>query len=181
MARIGMASPWVIYVKELEQLFKYDPEVHVVYDEDKNEVKLYVDSGILKATAIAGLLPEKKSFGSVELIITVFFANGIVVHEETLDDLFEDNESLFTQFFTGNGCLSFVKTIRGIFTNDLTYVVFKNEVVQYFNDDLSDVYGQKSTLFQDIASHLLIDKEGVFYCTDICWYNDITAPLGEWP
>ena len=66
--------------------------------------------------------------------------------------------------------------------NPITYVVFVNEVVQYFNDDLGDVYGQCSTLYQEIAKDVFGETEGVFFCTDV--EEPVYAlgkPLGEWP
>ena len=44
MARIQLSPPWITFVNELEQLFLYDSEVHIVYDEEEQEVKVYVDS-----------------------------------------------------------------------------------------------------------------------------------------
>ena len=34
---------------------------------------------------------------------------------------------------------------------DITYVIFKNCVVQFFNDNLNDAHGLISTLYQNIA------------------------------
>ena len=56
MARIRKSAPWVDYYYELEVMFKEDPEVRVVYDEEAYEVKLFVDS-MTKANALAELLP----------------------------------------------------------------------------------------------------------------------------
>lgn len=156
MANVKLAPPWVTYVSELEQMFKYDPEVHVVYDNDKHEVKVYVDNPV-KAYALNVLLSAEKEFGNVTLHIIVVPSNG---YTETRDVLYE-------AALSGNGAFAFVKRISGIFANDLVYVVFKNRVVQYFNDDLGDVYGQCSTLYQEIAKHIFENKEGVFFCTDI--------------
>ena len=83
----------------------------------------------------------------------------------------------------GNPIFSFCRVVSGIFSHDLVYVVFVNRVVQYFNDDLSDIYGQCSTLYQTIAKDILKPQEGVFYCTDVEQpvYEDLFSPLGEWP
>ena len=57
-------------------------------------------------------------------------------------------------------------TIEGIMTNPITYVIFKKEVVQYYNDSLADAHGMCSTLYQDIASRILDAGEGIFFCTN---------------
>ena len=175
MARIGMSAPWVIFYREIEEMFREDPEVRVVYDEDKNVVTLYVDNAA-KAEALTSLLPEVKEFGNVELPIIIKPSNR----------LGESKANIYATAFTGNPVLSYIRTIRGIFTNDLTYVVFKNKVVQYYNDDLSDVNGMCSTLYQNIAKDLFGESEGVFFCTDLPANNGVVTPslgrpLGEWP
>ena len=63
-----------------------------------------------------------------------------------------------------------------------TYVVFKNCVVQFFNDNLNDCHGIISTLYQDIAAELFKDADliGVYYNTDV-ERGQLGMPLGEWP
>ena len=66
-----------------------------------------------------------------------------------------------------------------MFAYNTIYVVFKNRVVQFFNDNLNDIYGNISTLYQEIASDVFKEISGVNYCTDI--EERVGAPLGEWP
>lgn len=172
MASIKLAPPWITFVSELEQLFKHDREVHIVYDNEECEVKVYVDSAA-KAEALTELLPAGKAFGNQVLTVTVVPANGLVAVDKT---------NLYQTAFAGNGAFSFIKTVQGIFANNLTYVVFKNRVVQYWNDDLGDIYGQKSTLYQEIARNIFGETEGVFFCTDVEEpVYALGTPLGEWP
>lgn len=160
MARLNLSPPWDIRVSEINQLFKNDEEVHVVYDDINYELKLYVDNPN-KATALTTLLPEEYIFGNVNLKVTVVPAN-----KKTGVSKMQSNEELFNCAFEGNEAFSFAVTIQGIFTNNLTYVVFKNTVVQYFNDDIGDVNGMCSTLYQEIAKNIFGEREGVFFCTD---------------
>ena len=87
-------------------------------------------------------------------------------------------EQLFCTAFNRNPAFVFTKSIQGIFSNNITYVVFRNKVVQYFDDDLSDIYGQCSTLYQYIAKNIFVDMESVFYCTDK--YGNKEAVNAEW-
>lgn len=181
MARIGLAPPWITYVNEVTQMFLYDPEVHVVYNNDECEVKLYVDTAS-KAAALTQLMPSEREFGNVVLRITIVPANNNVGLPK-----FSNKASVYNAAFNGNGAFAFTKQVTGIFSNDLVYVVFKNKVVQFFNDDLSDIYGQCSTLYQNIAKDVFNDAEGVFFCTDAeepvygTLRADVASPLGEWP
>lgn len=159
MAKLNQSAPWVTYVSELEQMFKYDNEVHVVYAEEEYTVQLFVEEG-MKASALRELLPEEKTFGDVKLSIVIVPANGVFI--PTTDD-----DNLFYFALRGNGAFAFTKVISGILSNDIIYVVFKNKVVQYFDDNLGDIYGQRSTLYQEIAKNLFNKIDGVFYCTDM--------------
>ena len=156
MARLKKSAPWYIFVDEMEEMFKYDPEVHIVYDEENQIVKVYVDNG-LKASALENLLPPTKEFGNITLEVQVIPANNFEVGTYA---------SRYEEAFRGNEALSFIQRIHGIYSNDLIYIVFKNKVVQYYNDDLGDIYGQCSTLYQEIAKHIFVPQDGVFYCTD---------------
>lgn len=161
MAMLKLAPPWIRYANEMAQLFKYDKEVHVVYDNDQLILSLYVDSQ-RKADALAELLPETVTFGNMELHINVVPANGALSSVAGLN-----KAVLFANAFENNGAFAFIKTVTGIFSNNLTYVVFKNRVVQYYNDDLGDIYGQCSTLYQEIAKNIFGNQEGIYFCTDI--------------
>lgn len=163
MARLKLSSPWIIYYKEVDAFFKEDPEVNVVYDEEENTITLYVANGD-KADALTQLLPVSREFGDVSVrhrIIPGNLGHGV-------------NGSVLEAAFKNNNAVSYIKTIHGLFSNDLNYVVFKKEVVQYFNDDLGDINGMCSTLYQNIAKNIFIDIEGLFFCTDINSTNNYT-------
>ena len=181
MATLHMSAPWVILYREIEELFKYDEEVHVVYDEADNHVKLFVDDG-LKAAGLAKLIPTSRTFGNVTIKISVIPANKKDADGFDLDNT--PDEGLFNIIFTGNAAFAFASSVEGIFTNALTYVVFKKKVVQYYNDDLGDAFGQCSTLYQEIAKDIFGERDSTFFCTDRedpdkC--DRLHSPLGEWP
>ena len=158
MAKISLSPLWVEYYHKINELFKYDPEVRVIYDEDINKLSLYVDNEN-KASAIAELLPTKREFGNVVMEIAIIPAN-------TKKNLRKTNISLIEAAFENNPIVNDIKIISGLFSYDLNYVIFKNCVVQYFNDSLGDYNGLKSTLYEDIARDVFDGCEGVFYCTD---------------
>ena len=59
------------------------------------------------------------------------------------------------------------------------YVMFKNEVIQYYTDDLGDLNGMSSTLAQDIAWKIFEPVDGVYYCTELSKKEKVTkwSPL----
>lgn len=157
MARVKLSAPWDEFYNEVNELFRYDEEVRVVFFEEQKTIKLFVDNPE-KAEALQKLLPQKKEWGKVVLLIEVIPSNKEKKTELT--------RSIWSVAFTGNTAVSFIYTIDGIFSNPLTYVVFVNEVVQYFNDNLGDINGNRSTLYEDIARDVFENVDATFFCTD---------------
>lgn len=172
MARIKMAPPWETYYEELDLLFEEDSDVSVLYDHEENEIRVYVDDGE-KADALSQVLPEEKVFGNVTLKIKVVPSNKKI----------SVGKDLFQIIFWNNPIVSYIHTVDYIFTNSITYVVFKPEIVQYFNDNLGDVNGLCTTLYQDIAKRIFEQQPGVFFCTDTVDPdgNVLGSPTMKWP
>lgn len=158
MATLNMSAPWIIYYKKLDAFFKEDPDVTVLYDEEKNEVKLYINDSE-KYTALSELLPVEKEFGNVTLKTTLIPANGAS---------FRVGSSISTiqAALKNNPIVNRIEIVGGLFGYELNYVLFRNCVVQYFTDNLRDYHGYSSTLYEDIARDIFNDYVGVFFCTD---------------
>ena len=150
--KFNKLSPWETYYNEINAMFKWDKDVQVVFNEAARQIVIYVENDA-KASALAELLPKKKEFGTVELEIEVVPA-----------DEFITAENIYDMAFRGNPAVADIITTTGVFK--ATYIVFKCEVVQYFDDNIGDIFGNCSTLYQDIAKNIFNQKEGVFYCTD---------------
>lgn len=154
MKELNISSPWVIFCKEVDALFKNDPDVMVDYNGEGTRVVVRVE-GAEKADALSKLLPRSRTFGNVTVRVEVIPAN--MVEENKVD--------LFRKAFEGNPAMSFIQsTKKSLYT--ACYAVFRKEVVQFFNDDLSDLNGMCSTLYQDIADDVFDDHPGIFFCTD---------------
>ena len=165
---VGLSSPWVAYARKIYALFEQDSDIRCVWDDENVCLKIYVDDA-LKADALDQLLPPVKQFGNVTMTIEVIAAN----EEVSLI-------SLYKAAFAGNPIVSYIETVDG-FGNPLNYIVFEKEVVQYFNDNLGDIHGIESTLYQDLAEEVFDEHDSIFFCTDIEDGLSFGTPLGEWP
>lgn len=163
MAKLKLSPPWVLYYKKLNTLFEYDKDVLVIYDEDEMEIKLYCSDNN-KSEALSFLLPNTISFGDVELKITVIPSNEKT--NKVKITINNPETAIYVLFNTNNEYVESVEVIPTPFGR-FTYVIFIKEVVQYFEDNLSDFYGNKSTLCEDIAREIFKDIKGVFFCTSI--------------
>lgn len=165
MAKLMLAAPWTVYFRQLQALFAQDKDVRVLFDEDDATLRLLV-ADQTKAEALSRLLPEVKNFGGYRLRIDVVPGN----------DMRAPTGSVVRDAFAGNEAVSYVKDISGIASNDFTFVVFKPEIVQFYNDDLGDINGVCTTLRADIARSVFEFLGGVYFCTDLV---DGEARLGN--
>lgn len=157
MSNGKMSPPWYNYVSEIEALFGADPDINIVFDPEELKLSLYVDNTD-KASALEELLPKTVSFGNVEMKVAVIPANDMVVR---------NNARLFELAFKGNPVVTDIVNVDDVFSNPIEYVVFQKDVVQYYSDNLGDLYGNTNTLLQDIAKRIFADKdEGIYFCTD---------------
>lgn len=160
-----LSPPWNTFVSELKALFGEDKDIRIEYADGDMEVKLFVENNE-KADALMQLLPPERVYGNVVLKVTVVPANKSG----------SDEANLVEAAFKGNPVLKELLRLKTPF-GEYDYAVFRKEVVQFYNDDLTDPHGNKSTLFEDIAKDVFGDTN-VFFCTDS---EKANKPLGEWP
>ena len=140
-------------------------------------LKLYLLFHALpQKAALQQILPEEVKFGNITLIVSI---DGIPSNYT-----FKNKKELFDIAFAGNPAYAYSVSPadEGVTWFDMVYVVFKNCVVQFFNDNLNDCHGIISTLYQDIAEEILTGpgSTGVYFNTDI-ERGALGMPLGEWP
>jgi len=170
---VGLSAPWTTLYKMIYVMFKQDPEVEVTFEDngETKNIKIRV-SDLDKAEALEKILPCSRVYGNITVYITVIPPNNLTASVT----------SMFETAFKGNPALSYVHTSTDKGLYNMNYVVFQNKVVQFFNDELDDVNGMCSTLYQDIAKEIFENRDGVFFCTDVPEEEkSVGAPLGEWP
>ena len=150
--KVNLSAPWMTYFHELEVLFKEDPQIKLEYED--YVITIYVEDDE-KADALMRLLPVQKVFGDIVVDIDVVPSN-----RDTTSDI-----ELFKKAFKNNPILSYTVKAGELFP--LEYIVFRNEVVQYYNDQLDDPNGNISTLYQEIAKDVFGDNVTAHFCTDL--------------
>ncbi len=166
MAQLTLSPPWFLHYRKIEAMFKNDPGVHVILDDtDEKRIKVYVDD-TTKALAIQYLLNPVVEMGSVKVFVDVIFPNHTDYHAYSAVQA-TDIQDLFRTAFIMNRAFRYATRLDGVFSNPIYYVVFEKTVVQYFTDDIGDIHGICSTLYQDLAADIFNHIDGVQYCTDI--------------
>lgn len=146
--KLKLSPPWTTYYRQLKALFGKDPDIKLFFDEEEGAVELFVKNDY-KAMALERLLPKEVSLGNV--IVKILISD----HE---DDLAASDKSIWEDAFEGNPVVSKIEVVELPFSSrPLVYIGFVKEVVQFFNDDLSDPNGNCSTLYQEIAKEVFKD------------------------
>ena len=156
---ISLSAPWYTYYHELEALFGQDPDITLDFDEDELIIRLYVFKEE-KAYALSQLLPAVKEFGSISVRVRVVTSN----------DKYESDYELLLKAFKDNPV--FETGIQEEMTG-MNYILFKKEVVQFYNDQFDDPHGYRSTLYKTIADDVFAGVHDVFFSTDSCGHGNI--------
>lgn len=154
-----LSPPWITFYNEIKEMFCEDPDVSAItYNNVTHTVNIYIDNAE-KAYAIMRLLPVSKNFkdfGNVTLKINVIPSNNLST----------STVELFEKAFKGNPVFSYIKKAN-LPATPFNYIVFKNKVVQFFNDNMRDVSGNKSILYEEIARDIFENtSNGICFCTD---------------
>ena len=175
--RLKISPPWVTYINKVEALFDGDPQIacNVNYGSVEPSIVLACNNGD-KVTALQQILPEEVKFGNIVL--------KVAVDGKPSNRAFKNKKELFETAFAKNPAFAYAVSPvdDGYNWFSMTYVVFKNCVVQFFNDNLNDCHGVVSTLYETIADEILTGPgtEGVYFNTDV-ERGALGMPLGEWP
>ena len=181
MAIMHLSSPWVELYHKIQAMFARDPQVTVILDEadDGYYIEVYVADDAEKAAALSAILEAQRYYGNVPVSIIVYMPNEEISVSDHLSEV--RPARLFEAAFKDNPALSRVVEISAPPVIGATYVVFANTVVQYFSDNLGDINGNTSTLYQEIAKDIFSPPglAGVYYCTEVP--DNATVSNGSWP
>ena len=157
---VELSAPWETIQHEVNHLLGPDPEVHVtevVEGEGGNYSFDVCSKNGKKIAALEKVIKNVFKLGNITL--TVNF-----VHERDEEDVTAQD---FIDAFEGNSNFVTVEeTSKGLF-QDLVYVIFAKEVLQFFNDQLDDIYGNRNIIVADAANDVCNkSKEGqMYFCT----------------
>lgn len=159
MENLGLQAPWITYYNKIKAIFADDPDIEVLepseeVDEEGNfDIVLRCINGY-KAYALCKLLTPQVDMGNVTVCVRI---------EDINSD--EDEATLLKAAFTGNPHFEDV-VVQGLDGQGpgATYCVMKKEVIQFFNDDLTDVNRNYSGLAEDILREITMSPD-VKFCT----------------
>ena len=158
--KAGIQAPWVTTYKKICALFENDMDLHIsdINEPTPGNCTIVISSqNNAKLESIKKILKNHFEFGNVTLDIEF-------IPEDNNEKI---TDSDFRNAFNCNENLTEVRTIETPDGFSRTYVVFEKEVVQFYNDDLTDLYGNYNGLMEDIARELFNEVDAsISYCTN---------------
>ena len=160
---VGLQSPWVTLRNKLDAFFREDQYVTVEQiPEDsgaEKDINIIVAGDKEKANALSVLLVDCIHMGNI--IVNVVVSND----DGTPIDFMDDTDvELIKKALSGNPEFDDIKEIVDPMHMTHTYVLFRPNVIQFWNDDISDYYGNWNGLMEDIAREIF-DVDGINFCT----------------
>lgn len=161
---LGLQSPWITTYNKIFAIFGRDEDlVFSNVEKDSTEEGVYsftiTSNNSVKLSAIEKIMKNEFTFGNVTLRVKFIYETENAATITASD---------FKNAFSGNNILSKVETIETPWKFNRTFVVFGREVIQFYNDDITDFYGNFNGLAEDIAQDIFKPVENdISFCTDI--------------
>ena len=153
--KFGILSPWWIYYRQMKALFSEDSEIEVVFDPDRRNINIFVDNPD-KAEALKSFIPSMVTLAGVK------FFNNIIPSDKAVTPV---EGSVAERAFAGNEAVVDIYLFESEFmTNSMTFITFKNVVVQYYSDNAGSLDGITSDIYENLARAIFV-ADGHFYST----------------
>lgn len=162
MINLKLEAPWYTYYKMLNALFEQDDEIIVFpieeYDDGVCDYAIHIDvRNHEKYVALDRVLPAYKAFGSIVVRILLY---------DVENNSTDPGVELYSTIFKDNPIVKDIRTCVDGLNVVHSYVEFVPEVIQFFDDDISDYNGNWNGLAEDIAREVFEnDGSGMNFCT----------------
>lgn len=151
-----MQSPWQTYLEKINAIFGDDPQINVSgKDAEGGVFEITVNcSSPTKYYAIKELLRPEIKMGNITVKVIVNNTSKRVI-----------DANLVAAAFEGNPHFSRILSIKAPTGEDIDFCVMESEVIQFFNDDLTDPFGNFNGLAEDILREITVESR-VGFCTE---------------
>ncbi|MED4751743.1 hypothetical protein [Brevibacillus choshinensis] len=169
-AQIRLSPPEATYFNEIKFSIGNDPLVRVEplieMPGGNFRITLHVQ-GTQKARALATLLVRTKQIGNLRIHVRVKTTEGNVVQPISRTLSPREIANLYRVAFRTNRLFNFAM-VRASISFTAVYPVFKAQVIQFFNDDLSDLFNNfnrvAAFVFRDVLRNT-INRTPILFST----------------
>lgn len=143
--KVGLSSPWCEFYNLLKAFFANDRSITITDEGDEKDGKYVIDISCAKVNVLASLqklIGTQRSYGNITVEIKYISTSDAICDEEVIDAL-ADTGYLFD--------VQEAEIPLGTFT----FAIMRPKVVQFYSDDISDLYGNTNLTAQDALARLL--------------------------
>lgn len=157
-AVVGKKAPWYSYFDKLGKIFSGDKGIRIRQSANGSDIDFYFDD-VDKMNAMSRILGPRAVFGNF-VVSHHYHAPNTTVEPATQDD--------YRILFEGNSNVSRIVKSGNPVVGERTYVVFNPDVVQWYDDNLMDISGNRTTVMEDIAREVFesATRYGASFCTE---------------
>lgn len=165
-ATAKLSPPWYTLYNKIYAFFSMDDELTIskLVKVGKGMYSIIISStNTDKIIALSKILPESVNFGNVNVYIYPKVEND----EDFEVDSRPVNADDYKAAFTGNKYfVEVIHTDQSFYTPDLTFIILTRDIISFFNDDLTDYYGNYNGLVSDVANDIMILPSGHNFCIE---------------
>ena len=165
---VRLSPPWYGWANEVKAIFENDQDITVADLEEtdgKGGYVLTIDATTEeKADALRVMLPIIKNFGNINVDIEITM-NGTPIDYVAERSSIPETIDWINQLFDGSGDVVDAQCYE-LFGGYVGFVVCPARIIQFYNDDITDVNGNTTMLFADAARDVLEVPAGVNFCTE---------------
>ena len=153
MNNTKISPPWNTLYKKFEEMFDGDPELTLNFiPKDDGYHIIFESRNAIKLDALEKLLKPSFNFGNVNVILDFKVAN------DGANDLYD----VAIDAFNGNPMFEDVipRSFMPGLPVDQVCVILRKKIIQFFNDNLNDIYGNLNCLPTDITDEIFVNEDG---------------------
>lgn len=155
-----LAPPWYTLWNEVKHTIGNDKSVQVLELETKqNPYKIrIITNDVKKGEALATLLESIHFLGNIDVVIQVEDKEGQVYEKKVVSTTMELKALLSVAFEDNSYYVGTV--VQSLDPGNLTFIypVFTKSVIQFYNDELSDLYHNYNEVTAKVFKQLIVDE-----------------------
>lgn len=157
-----LSPPWNTIKSMFTAMFAGDDEIIVkdMIKKDDTYLLIIETPSATKADALVKVLKNKYDFGNVTLKIEYDVTNkGGKVESYNQNDTYD----VYLEALASTPAVVDIKRVENFVGDEFVVVEFAKEVVQFYNDDLTDFYGNWNGTYVDVAKEIFKTKSNVLF------------------
>ena len=151
MDKTMISPPWYTLYHKFEEMFGDDPEITLDIDQKEDGMHIIFESrNSTKLDALEKMLKPSFNYGNVNVFLDFRVSN------DSADSMYD----LAIDAFSGNPMFEdiFPRSFMPGLQPDQVCVILQKKVIQFFNDNLDDFYGNLNLLPTDVAKEIFIEN-----------------------